>query len=123
MKHISLVFILMIIILASAGCTTSPVCITSSVTPMEGKVVEENLGRCHGSDTAYSFLGLFMFGKPDLDAAIKDALKEKKGDTLINVRCYETTGYFIIFSATTVTVEGEAVRLAGEEAQSGRRRR
>jgi len=89
---------------------------------MEGKVVAENLGRCNGSDTAYSFLGLFMFGKPDLDAAIKKALAGKKGDTMINVRCYETTGYFLLFSATTVTVEGEAVRFAEERGSSGRRR-
>lgn len=115
MKHIRISFLLISVILIIAGCSTSPVCVTSSVTPLSGKTVAENLGKCSGSDTAYSFLGLFMFGRPDLDHAIREALSEKKGDTLINVRCYETTRYFLLFGTNTVVVEGEAVKFGSDE--------
>lgn len=115
MKHVKLSIILTVLILSIAGCSTSPVCVTSSVTPMSGKTVSENMGRCEGSDTAWSFLGLFMIGRPDLDVAIKDALARSGGDTLVNVRCYETSRYFFLFSLTTVTVEGEAVKFSPDE--------
>lgn len=120
MKHIRLLFILIIACGVLTGCsTTTPVCITSSVTPMSGKTVAENLGKCEGSDTAYSFLGLFMFGRPDLESAIKEALAQKGGDTLINVRCYETSRYFLLFSTTTAVVEGEAVKFGEPEQLKG----
>lgn len=115
MKHIRIITLLALLAITITGCSTSPVCITSSVTPMSGKTVVENLGKCSGSDTAYSFLGLFMFGRPDLDHAIRGALSEKKGDTLINVRCYETTRYFLLFGTNTVVVEGEAVKFGSDE--------
>ncbi len=101
-----------------ASCSTTPICVTSSVTPLSGKEVAENLGRTEGSDTAGSVLGLFMIGRPDLDLAIKDALKEKNGDTLINVRCYERWIYFVIGSVTTVKVEGEAIKFASAETEA-----
>lgn len=116
MKHIRIVTLLAVLAITITGCSTSPVCVTSSVTPMSGKTVAENLGKCRGNDTAYSFLGLFMFGRPDLDIAIREALAEKKGDTLINVRCYETTRYFLLFGTNTVVVEGEAVKFGTDEA-------
>lgn len=94
------------------GCVTSPVCVTSSLTPLQGKTVTENLGPCTGSDTAWSILGIYMIGRPDINLAILEALDSKKGDTMINVRCYETYGYFVLFGTTTVTVEGDAVKFA-----------
>ena len=94
------------------GCVTSPVCVTSTLTPLQGRTVTENLGRCSGSDTAWSILGIYMIGRPDINLAIKAALDSKKGDTMINVRCYETYGYFLFFSTTTVTVEGDAIKFA-----------
>jgi len=102
-------------VLVLSACSTSPICVTSSVTPMQGKVIRENLGKTRGSDTAVSILGLYMIGRPDLDLAIKDALALKGGDTLINVSCYETFGWFLLFSTTTVNVEGEAVKFTVEE--------
>jgi len=54
-----------------------------------------------------------MIDKPDIDEAIKEALKNKEGSTaLINVKCYETTKWFILFTINSVTVEGEAVILS-----------
>jgi len=97
-------------ILIFNSCSTSPISYTSSVTPMEGKRVVEYLGKTEGKDSAYSILGLYMIGRPDLDLALKSAIEKKGGDTLINVSCYETYGWFILFSRTTVSVEGEAVK-------------
>jgi hypothetical protein len=96
--------------LVFGSCSTSPISYTSSVTPMEGKRVVENLGKTQGKDSAYSILGIYMIGRPDLDLALKSAIEKKGGDTLINVSCYETYSWFILFSITTVSVEGDAVR-------------
>jgi len=119
MKHIKLSAAVVLTAAIITGCSTAPVCITSSVTPMNGKIITENLGKCEGKDSAYSFLGLFMIGRPDLDLAIKDALSRKGGDTLVNVRCYESLNYYLLFSINTVTVEGEAVKFTADEV-SGR---
>ncbi len=99
------------------GCSTSPICVTDSVTPLQGKTITEKLGQCSGSDTAWSFLGLYMFGRPDIDEAIKEAVASKGADTIINVRCYEKWGYFLFFSTSTVIVEGEAVKLGSPETE------
>lgn len=94
------------------SCSTSPICATSSISPMHNKTVTANLGKTAGEDSAYSILGLWMVGHPDIDTAIESAVKEKGADTLINVRCYENTSYFLFFSKTTVRVEGEAVKVS-----------
>ncbi|MGL4368424.1 MAG: hypothetical protein ACRCUT_01935 [Spirochaetota bacterium] len=115
-----------ILILTFAGsvllssCTTAPICATSSVIPLQGKSVEENMGKTSGTDSAYSILGLYMIGRPDIDTAIDNALRKKGGDTLINVRCYQTDSYFFLFSITKVTVEGEAVKFASEAPAKGK---
>ena len=112
MKRVCLYLIIICTGLLLSACSTSPVCVTSSLTPLQGETVTENLGECNGSDTAFSILGIFMLGRPDINLAIQEALDSKKGDTMINVRCYETYGYFLFFSTSTVTVEGDAIKLA-----------
>jgi hypothetical protein len=97
-------------ILIFGSCSTTPISYTASVTPMEGKRIVENLGKTEGKDSAYSILGVYMIGRPDLDLALKSAIEKKGGDTLINVSCYEIYSWFILFSKTTVSVEGEAVK-------------
>ena len=99
-----------------SSCITSPVAITSSLTPIQNKPIVENMGKTSGSDRAWSVLGIWMIGRPDLDVAIEEAKKAKNADTLINVRCYETYVYYFFVSTSTVRVEGDAVRL-GEELQ------
>ena len=95
------------------SCITVPVCMTSSNTPLTGKKITENLGKTSGSSSATVILGIVMIDKPDIDEAIKEALKNKEGSTaLINVKCYETTKWFILFTINSVTVEGEAVILS-----------
>jgi len=112
MKRTGIYVLILITGIFLSACSTTPVCVTSSLTPLQGRAVTENLGHCTGSDSAWSILGLFMIGRPDINSAINRALKSKKGDTLINVRCYETYSYFLFFSWTTVTVEGDAIKIA-----------
>ncbi|PKL16816.1 MAG: hypothetical protein CVV49_14265 [Spirochaetae bacterium HGW-Spirochaetae-5] len=95
----------------------------AALIPLQGKIVAENLGKTEGTDTAFSILGIYMIGRPDLDLAIKDALSKKNADTLINVSCYETWGYFLLGSFTTVRVEGEAVKFTVAEIDSKGKKR
>lgn len=117
MKQIIISSAIITVILITVSCITTPVCVTSSITPLQGKIITENLGKTEGSHDAIAILGLFMVGKPELDLAIKQAVQAKGGDTLINVRCYETWSWFILFSSTTVTVQGEAVKLGSDESE------
>ena len=95
-----------------AACSTTPVSLSSTITPMDDKVITENLGRVEGTDSAFSILGLFMIGTPDIDMAINNALKVKGGDTLVNVHCYEVYRYYLFFSTNTVLIQGYAVKTA-----------
>ena len=112
-----------IIILIVVGCILScatPVCITSSNTPLNDKKITENLGKVEGeSNSCFAILGLWMLGKPDIQTAIDDALNKKKADALINIKCYETTYYFIVGSITKVIVEGEAIKTQKQEQYIG----
>ena len=102
-------FILIIITsLLAQGCLTMSG-MTASNTPLVNKKIENNAGKTEGSDSAVSILGLWMIGRPDIGLAIEEAKKKKNADALINVRWHEKTTYFIVFSITTVTVEGDAV--------------
>lgn len=94
------------------SCVTTPVGIVPSNIPLNDKKVSENLGRVKSSDTAVSILGIWMVGRPDFDKAIKESIALKNGDALINISIYETYTYFILFSLTKVSVEGDAVKLA-----------
>ncbi len=91
------------------ACITSPVAVTSSTTPVHDKKIIMNYGPVQGSHRVWSVFGLWMVGRPDIDLAIKDALKKKGGDALINVSCYQKTGWYFFVSETRVVVEGEAV--------------
>jgi hypothetical protein len=109
-------------IMLLSACSTTPIAIAPSNTPLQGVQVSENLGKTEGKDTAYSILGIFMIGRPDIETALSNAIKAKNGDALINVRCYESFSYFLFFSANTVRVEGEAVKFApiAPEPQKGK---
>ncbi len=109
-----IVCIVFVLALANVSCITTPICLTASNAPLQNKVISKNLGPVKGESSPWAFnglsiLNLWMIGKPDIDDAIKDALSKKGGDALINVRCYEKTSYFLLFSATKVIVEGEAI--------------
>jgi hypothetical protein len=94
--------------------TTTPVCLTSSNTPLHNKKIAENLGKVEGTSDLFSngslILGLWMIGKPDIQQAIDKALAKKDGHALINVKCYQNFYWFLLWGFSTVTVEGEVVR-------------
>lgn len=104
-----IISISMILIMQLSACITTPVTVTSSNTPVHDKKIISNQGPVRGSHSAWSVFSLWMVGRPDIDLAIQDALKKKGGDALINISCYEKTGWFFFVSKHTVVVEGEAV--------------
>lgn len=103
---------LLMTILTSSGCITTPVCVTPSTTPLVNQTIVKNLGRTEGTDYTWSFLGLWMWDRPDMEAAIEEAVHSRKGNALINVTCYEKTVWFVLFSINSVVVEGDAVLLS-----------
>ena len=105
------------IVISISSCSTVPVCITSSTTPLNNKIIKENLGRSEGSHSVRSLLSLWMIGKPDIDRAIDRAVKKKDGDALINVRCYETSEWYLFFSVNTVKVVGDVVKFETDEGE------
>jgi hypothetical protein len=111
------IFLLMLAVILQSACITTPLSITSSTTPLQDKKTVMNYGPVQGSHKAWSVFGLWMIGRPDIDKAIQEALKQKGGDALINVTCYEKTIWFFFASSHTVVVEGEAVSL--EAASTG----
>lgn len=111
MKKIILI-LLSLFLAALLGSCVSPVGLTSSSTPLQGKIIEENLGASEGSHGSVAVLGLYSIGRPDIDIAIDEAVKKKGGDALINVRLYESTSYFLLFSYTKVIVKGDVIRFS-----------
>lgn len=108
-KAIRSLTIIMLAFIMNNACITTPIGVTSSSTPVHDKKIVMNFGPVRGSDRVWSVFGLWMIGRPDIDRAIQDALKQKGGDALINVTCYEKTSWFFFVSSHTVMVEGEAV--------------
>ena len=107
---------------ACLSCATVPLGVTASTTPLGDKIISERLGQVEGRDSAWSLFGLWMFGKPDIDDAIADALARKGGAALVDVRLYERTAFYLLFSVSTVIVRGEAVALSDAPADAGRKR-
>ncbi|MDH5717893.1 MAG: hypothetical protein OEZ22_09670 [Spirochaetia bacterium] len=103
-----LVFVLAALAFILNACI-SPMGMTASSTPLQGKVIEENRGQAEGSDASFSILGI-PFGYPDIDIAIQDAVKSKQGDALINLRWYQKNYNFILFNRASVIVTGDVVK-------------
>jgi hypothetical protein len=108
MKYINTGLLLIALSVILTGCVT-PMGMTSSSSPLKTEKME-NLGTVEGRAMTGSVLGVWSVGKPDIDLAIKRALRKKRADVLINVRWYEQTYYFILFSLHEVIVTGDAVR-------------
>ncbi len=112
MKKQFKIIIILFCIASFATCATTPVSITSSNTPLNGKRISENLGKVEGEgNLSVAIFGLWSIQRPDIQSAIDDALYKKKADALINIKCYESWQYYFFISFTRVIVEGEAVKL------------
>jgi len=109
MKRKILPILAVIALGAFAACVT-PMGMTASTTPLEGKKIEQNLGKAEGSDSTWSLFGIWSMGRPDIDEAIREAVTDKGGDAMINVRWYEKTYYLVLFSVTRLIVTGEVVK-------------
>jgi hypothetical protein len=109
MKHMTMLLCTTLTATLLTSCITTPVAVTSSTTPMQDKKITMNYGPVKGMNRTWSLFGLWMIGRPDIDKAIQDALKQKGGDALINVTCYEKTAWYFFFAFHYVVVEGEAV--------------
>lgn len=107
---ISLV-IMLVIIISPMSCITTPVGMTTSSSYIGDRAIAQNLGKAHGVHTTWSLFGVCMFGTPDIDSAVQEALHQKGGDVLINVRCYEEFRWYLLFGINRVIVEGDAVTL------------
>jgi flavin-binding protein dodecin len=91
------------------SCVTS-MGMTSASTPVDGKEMEL-LGKAEGrSPRVFTILSVYQFGRPDFDAAISDAVRQREGDALINVRWYEVTSYFVVVTTHHLVVTGDVVK-------------
>jgi len=101
-----------LLLAAGLSCVTTEVARQASTIPIAPSMEVRDLGPTRGSSTAWSFLGLWMWGRPETGAAMDEAVREKGGDALVDVRCYQTWRWFVLFTTTTVYVEGKAVKLS-----------
>jgi hypothetical protein len=113
------VIILLIPLFLLTGCIT-PMGVTSSTTPLQDRTYK-NLGKSEGKAFSWSLFGIWAMGKPKTDKAIGMAVKGKKGDALINVRWYERTWYFILFSLHELVVTGDVIRFIPDLESAGER--
>ncbi len=109
MKKKYKITVCIIVLAITTSCTTYTV---KSTTPLENKTISKNLGKSDGVHRTWSLFCLWMFKRPEIDSAIKDAVMKKGGDALINVAYYEYTLPFLLFSITTISVEGEVVKFS-----------
>ena len=117
------IFILLILAAALMSACVSPMGMTSSTTPLEGKTYE-TLGKGSGSSSAFSVLGLWQVNRTDIDEAIREASRQKGGDALINVTWQERTFWFILIGWHRLEVKGEVIRfIEKEEAKKPAKRR
>ncbi len=97
--------------LTALSCSTTKISSQPALVPLQGKQIKSNLGKVKTSNSAVSIFGIYMAGSPDINMAVDKALNMKKADTLINVNCYETWKYFLLFSISSCVIEAEAVTL------------
>jgi hypothetical protein len=109
-KQVFLALLLMIL-LSPLACITTPVGITTSSHYIGDRTIAQNLGKTRGRHTTWSLFGVWMFGTPDIDSAVQEALQKKGGEILINVRCYEELNWYLFFGLHRVIIEGDAVTL------------
>lgn len=105
---------LVVLSILFSSCVT-PGGITASSTPLHNKKYEVVGGSKGKSNYSWSLFGVWTFGKPDVGKAVDNAVKKKDGDAMVNVKWYEKTYYFILFSLHRVYVEGDVVKFSEEE--------
>ena len=98
-------------VMMMVGCSHMPAGLAPSVSPLDGGAVTV-LGHATGEASYFSLLGIIPFGKPDYDAAIKDAISKFPGGTsLINVRSTSSTTFALVGFIKKLTVYGDVVAI------------
>ncbi|MCU0846073.1 MAG: hypothetical protein MUC76_14245 [Spirochaetes bacterium] len=105
-----------------SSCVSTPVPMLKSTVPVGETTKYENLGLSSGSSSTWSFLGLWMRGRPDVDSAFDEAIRKKRGDAMVEVTCRERTLWFVLFSVTTVSVRGEVIKFIPTEKKDARKK-
>jgi hypothetical protein len=104
------------------SCASTPVPKLQSTVPIGENTKYENLGWSSGSSSTWSLFGLWMWGRPDVDLAFDEAIQKRKGHAMIDVTCRERTLWFILFSITTVRVQGEVIKFMPTEKKDARKK-
>jgi hypothetical protein len=100
-----------LLLLFIVGCsTTFPGGLSDSSSPANYGSYDV-LGTAKGSSKSTIVLGI-QVSKPDMKAAIDQAVNSLGGDALVNVRWYSKTTNWIILpvSTITVTVKGDVIK-------------
>lgn len=110
-KKITLILILLFIPLT--GCLSSriyPAGIEPSVSQLKDKAYEI-LGEAEGQASSFSLLWFItVTPRADIDRAISEAISEKGGDELIDVRWWTERKVYIVGAVEIVHVKGKVIR-------------
>jgi len=113
------VLLITLITLFIFNCAT-PMGMSVSSIPLKNKFITKNLGKATASNTSLSYIGIpvllgFPVITPSIQTAIDEAVKEKSGDALVNIRWYQTNTNLLFLTLSTVTVMGDVVKLEDEK--------
>ena len=111
-----------LMLLLAVGCAHTPGGIAASTVPIDGRNYMV-LGPAKATSTAvYLFNFLPVSGSSSLRDAKNAAIRSKGADALIDVTAESYSQFWIIFSKSTIMVEGTAIRFAdGGRAGGGQR--
>ena len=99
-----------LMLLLAAGCAHTPGGIAPSTVPIDGREYMI-LGPAKATSTAvYLFNFLPVSGSSSLRDAKNAAIRSKGADALIDVTAESYSQFWIIFSKSTIMVEGTAIR-------------
>lgn len=101
-------FVLLTLLLSS-GCLRSPVALVASTKPLAQDAYVE-LGDVEESDCIWYLFGFLpISGGNNMQDAVKDAIKSRHGDAMIQVTAETYFQYFIVVSRYCTVVQGTVV--------------
>ena len=110
-----------LMLLLAAGCAHTPGGIAPSTVPIDGREYMI-LGPAKATSTAvYLFNFLPVSGSSSLRDAKNAAIRSKGADALIDVTAESYSQFWIIFSKSTIMVEGTAIRFTEGGRTGGQR--
>ena len=102
-----LVFILPMLVLL--GCSVMPAGMAPAADDLANQEYEV-LGKASGSASHFSLFFFLPLGKADIDAAVRQAIAQRDGDNLINVRYWQRASWALIGAVITIEVEGDVIK-------------